>query len=135
MNLKLDIQSDSELRAEVKNVILGQVKSIIKDDISQMVKNEIGQMQGGLRSRLDVYIESEVKKIIERNVFGNSFGMGTPTSAINTELASQLKQKVQSVFTKNVEDKIVNDVAVAIEKRIKNDDVYLSLIKMNKQKK
>ena len=72
MNVTLNIESDAELRAYIKDCIKGQVLSIVREDFMQMIVEELTRKTKGLETKnfdrlLHNAVDKNTKELINKD--------------------------------------------------------------------
>lgn len=77
MNVTLNIENDSELRAHIKDAIRGQVLSIVRDEVMKVIQDEITRkIQSMGETNLGRMVRESTDRVIE-SILRKEFNVST----------------------------------------------------------
>lgn len=96
MTIKLQLESDAELRAYIKDLIRGQVTSVVRDEINSVI-TEVMEKQIKKTPEItnaEFLIKSEINKIVREQLKLGSYS----ANFIQTEARKIIAEKIQQAF-------------------------------------
>ena len=98
MELKLNIQNDSELRKHVKELIAGQVKYVVREEISQILNDVINtKIKDSNLPNIQFLIGDEVIKLVKNELDAKGL---SGTSYVKLEARRIVNEYVKEAFSK-----------------------------------
>jgi hypothetical protein len=97
VKVTLNIESDEELRAYIKDCIKGQVMSIVREDFEQMVMEELDRK---LKAKSSYYFDQMVENAMQKAVRGILYEQGV--SDWNT---IYIQPHIEKIVKKSMEGK------------------------------
>jgi hypothetical protein len=119
MHVTLNIESDTELRAYIKDCIRGQVLAVVREEFIKIVKAEINRKIGGISNRDFNSLQKEAfegaaKQIILTNNGISDWNDGFINPLLKEVLTKRIEKAVANVEWKKIVDALAKEKVKAL---------------------